>query len=43
MRKNLGTKLVVVVAFLAAAACNTVEGVGKDVQSAGEAVEDTAN
>ncbi|HEY6916153.1 MAG TPA: entericidin A/B family lipoprotein [Allosphingosinicella sp.] len=27
----------------ALAACNTVEGVGKDVQSAGEAVEDSAN
>lgn len=25
------------------AACNTVEGAGKDVQSAGEAVEDAAN
>lgn len=27
----------------ALAACNTVEGVGKDVQSAGEAVEDAAD
>jgi len=27
---------------LVAAACNTVEGAGKDVQSAGEAVEDAA-
>ncbi len=26
----------------AVAACNTVEGAGKDVQSAGEAVEDAA-
>jgi predicted small secreted protein len=24
-------------------ACNTVEGVGKDVESAGEAVQNTAN
>jgi predicted small secreted protein len=28
---------------LALAACNTVEGVGEDVQSAGEAVEDAAD
>lgn len=32
-----------VVAGLALGACNTVEGVGKDVKSAGEAVEKTAN
>lgn len=25
------------------AACNTVEGVGEDVQSGGEAIEDAAN
>lgn len=30
------------IALVTLAACNTVEGVGKDVQSAGEAVEDTA-
>ena len=28
---------------LLVAACNTVEGAGKDVQSAGEAVEDAAD
>jgi predicted small secreted protein len=28
---------------LVLAACNTVEGVGQDVQSAGEAVEDVAD
>lgn len=27
---------------LMAAACNTVEGAGKDVQAAGDAIEDTA-
>jgi entericidin B len=43
MRNKMGAKFAVIVALLAAAACNTVEGVGKDVQSAGEAVEDTAN
>jgi len=35
--------LAVVAASLLAAACNTVEGVGEDVQAAGAAVEDTAN
>ena len=34
--------LAVVAASLAAAACNTVEGAGKDVKAAGAAVEDTA-
>jgi predicted small secreted protein len=37
---------ILTLAFLAGsfmvAACNTVEGAGKDVQSAGEAVEDAA-
>ena len=28
---------------LAVAACNTVEGAGEDIQSAGETVEDAAN
>ena len=38
-------KLVLVLAgfaSLAVAACNTVEGAGKDVEAAGEAVSDTA-
>jgi predicted small secreted protein len=38
-------KLVVLAAFaasLAVAACNTVEGAGKDVKAAGSAVTDTA-
>ncbi|MDP1737194.1 MAG: entericidin A/B family lipoprotein [Caulobacter sp.] len=35
--------LAVAAASLFAAACNTVEGVGKDVSAAGEAVEETAN
>ena len=34
--------LMVVTAGLAVAACNTVEGAGKDVSSAGKAVSDTA-
>jgi predicted small secreted protein len=35
--------LAVAAASLFAAACNTIEGAGKDVQAAGAAVEDTAN
>jgi entericidin B len=34
--------LAVLAASMAAAACNTVAGAGKDVKSAGTAVEDTA-
>lgn len=39
-------KLIVLLALtggLAVAACNTVEGAGRDVQSAGEAVSDAAD
>ncbi|HZK98976.1 MAG TPA: entericidin A/B family lipoprotein [Caulobacteraceae bacterium] len=35
--------LAIVAASLAAAACNTVAGAGKDVSSAGHAVTDTAD
>jgi len=35
--------MLVLAGGLAVAGCNTVEGLGKDVQSAGEAVENTAN
>ncbi len=41
MRKILS--LVVVAGALAVGACNTVEGVGKDVSSAGNAVSGAAN
>ena len=34
--------LAVIAATLTAAACNTVEGAGRDVQAAGAAVSDTA-
>ena len=33
----------VALSSLLLSACNTVEGIGKDVQSAGEAVEDAAD
>lgn len=42
---QLMSKLVMIAALaagLALSACNTVSGAGKDVQSAGEAVTDTA-
>ena len=35
--------LAVLAASMAAAACNTVSGAGKDVKSAGAAVEETAD
>ncbi len=41
MRKMIGIAIAAS-AFLVSA-CNTVEGVGRDVQSAGETVEDAAN
>ncbi|PCD04754.1 entericidin EcnA/B family protein [Sphingomonas spermidinifaciens] len=41
MRKLLG--LAMVAGALMVSACNTVEGVGRDVQSAGSAVEDAAD
>jgi predicted small secreted protein len=40
MRKLI--TLLIVTAGLAVAACNTVEGAGKDVSAAGHAVTDTA-
>ncbi|TKD51376.1 entericidin A/B family lipoprotein [Sphingomonas baiyangensis] len=41
MRKMFG--LAMVATALLVSACNTVEGVGRDVQSAGAAVEDAAD
>lgn len=41
MRKMIGIAIAAS-AFLVSA-CNTVQGVGRDVQSAGEAVEEVAN
>lgn len=35
--------LAVIAAGLATTACNTVAGMGRDVEAAGDAVEDTAN
>ncbi|WP_375402920.1 entericidin A/B family lipoprotein [uncultured Sphingomonas sp.] len=41
MRKLFGSALIA--GMLLMAACNTVEGAGKDVQSAGKAVEKAAD
>jgi predicted small secreted protein len=42
MKKSIQAALLALTATLALSACNTVEGAGKDVQSAGEAVEGSA-
>ena len=42
MSKKIVTALLLTGSLLVAA-CNTVEGAGRDVQSAGEAVEKSAN
>lgn len=41
-KKPLGLAALVLAASLSLAACNTIEGVGKDTQSAGEAIERAA-
>lgn len=33
----------IVLAFIALSACNTIEGMGKDIGSAGDAISGTAN
>jgi predicted small secreted protein len=47
IRRNIMVRKVLAIfaisSSLVLAACNTVEGVGEDVQSAGEAVEDAAD
>jgi predicted small secreted protein len=40
--RNLVLLMISAAALLTTAACNTVEGAGKDVSSAGHAVSDTA-
>jgi predicted small secreted protein len=43
MRKRMIARYATLAAIAVLAACNTIEGVGKDVKSAGEAVEKAAN
>ena len=38
--KNL---LMIAAAVLALAACNTIDGIGKDIKKAGESIEDAAS
>jgi predicted small secreted protein len=40
--KKIVSALLLSLIVLSLSACNTIEGVGKDVQKAGEAVEDAA-
>ncbi len=40
--KRVSTAIVLALLIAAAAGCNTVQGVGKDVQKAGEKIEDVA-
>lgn len=43
MLKKIGVVLAVIGAVSFLTACNTVEGVGKDVEATGEAIEDAAD
>ena len=40
---KLLSKLALTLAFLAAAGCATIEGAGKDVEAAGEAIQDSVD
>lgn len=41
-KKGLGVAGLILAATVSLAACNTVEGVGQDVQNTGEAIEEAA-
>jgi len=41
-KKGLGVAALILAATLSLAACNTIEGVGEDAQSAGKKVEEVA-
>jgi predicted small secreted protein len=41
--RNAKAIMTLIVTSLILAACNTVEGVGRDIKSAGEAIEDAAD
>lgn len=42
-KKGLGIAGLILAASLSLGACNTIEGVGEDTESVGEAVQDAAN
>lgn len=43
MKKNILVFLTATVALLGLAACNTMEGMGKDIEAGGEAIEESAS
>ena len=43
MKRNLAILLLALFAATLLGGCNTIEGAGKDIQKAGEKVEDAAN
>jgi len=43
MIKNMLNLLAIAAAAFALAACNTMDGLGKDIQKAGQSLEDAAN
>ncbi|HUG23302.1 entericidin A/B family lipoprotein [Piscinibacter sp.] len=43
MIKNLRSLLTIAAAAFALSACNTMDGLGKDIQKAGQSLEDAAN
>ena len=42
-RKKMAIRILALVAALGLSACATVEGIGKDVESGGEAIQDASN
>lgn len=43
MKKNILVFLTATAALLGLAACNTMEGMGKDIEAGGEAIEESAS
>lgn len=43
MKRNLALLLLTLLAATVLGGCNTIEGAGKDIQKAGEKIEDAAN
>jgi len=40
MKKFIGLKLVLLASFVMLSACNSVQGIGRDIQSAGKGVQE---
>jgi predicted small secreted protein len=43
MKKKIATFILVLLSLSILAGCNTMEGLGKDIKKAGEAIEDAAD